>query len=160
MTAPLNTFLDAEIAKLVALTFDFGAGAEVMFARVWKAPGLDVRRLLHEPRFPTALVSHGGGGYQVANNKLEEGQFQVTVIVQVERDVVGEQAETDVIELSEVMLNGDGTNPGLIRDTTNAIAVTPMPGEFASATGSFVDPSTGVMLVWKTFNFRYSYTRT
>lgn len=160
MTAPLNTFLNAEIAKLVALTFDFGAGAEAMFARVWKSPGIDTRRLLHEPRFPTALVSHGGNGYQSANNKLEEGQFQVTVIVQVERDVVGETAENDLIELCEVVLNGDGTNPGLIRDTTNAIAVVPMTGEFASATGSYVDVSTGVLLVWKTLNFRYSYART
>jgi hypothetical protein len=155
MTAPILTFLEAQATKILALVHDNQAedGTVKYFRRCWISPGVDYRRLLRVPNFPTVLLNDEGGGPHSANHLIELRQFSATVFVLVPADHVGEKAEKTLLDLIDVLLWGDGANPGIGRDVGNAVV------EYWDSGVSSVVTTEGAMIVSKQLNFPYELAR-
>lgn len=149
MTSPVVTFLEAQVDRLEALQY----GGENAFNAVWVSPGIDVQRLLRNPTWPVVMVSNAGGRRNRQNRKLDEREFTVTLVVKHESDHVGERGEKYLLELADLVLQGDGTNPGLDYETANAVE-----SDGDGETASLVLES-GVMLLWTTLRFSYRLQR-
>lgn len=150
MTAPIRTFLETQLAKINALVNGSG---DKHFPRQWISPGVDVRRMLRVPRFPTVLINDEGGGPLAPNHLIEARIYSATVCLMVPADHVGDRAERELLDLIEILLWGDGTHPGIGRDTTNA------PVQYWEAGVSSVVTDEGVMIVSKTLTLPYELAR-
>lgn len=113
----VTDFLQAQLAKLDALV---DSDTVVIFADSRISPGRDITQHLIDSSFPIALVNDEGGTPHPHLYKQEQRRFAVTVAVLQEVDVVGEQGEVDLLNICGIVRFGDGTNPGLELDTSNA----------------------------------------
>lgn len=149
MTSPIRTFLEAQQDRLEAIQ----NSGEAAFRAVFITPGVNVSRLIRNATWPVAMVSNAGGRTHPQNNKLEERFFTLTVATKHEGDHVAEEGETELLDLVELALRGDGTNPGLTFETANAIC-----SEEDGATESVI-LETGVTLIWQTVRLKYKLQR-
>lgn len=150
MTAPIRTFLESQLTKIDALV---DGGAAKYFPRQWISPGVDIRRMLSVPKFPTVLLNDEGGGPHPANHLIELRRFSATVYVLVPADHVADRAERELLDLIDILLWGDGTHQGIGRDTTNALI------EYWDAGVSSVVTPEGALIVSKTLMLPYELAR-
>lgn len=148
----ITTFLEAQVTRLEALN---DASAANLFSKVWISPGVDVQRLLTDGAFPLAMVSDRGGVQHPHNRNIEQRRFSVTVVLLNETDLVGENAEKDLLNVCGLVRRGDGTNPGLELDTGNANV------SYEEDAGSeSVVTEQGPVIYSKTILFAYELVRT
>lgn len=149
MTSPIATFLQSQQTRLGAIQ---RSGADA-FNQIWIAAGFDPARLLRNASWPVAILNDEGGARHDATVSIEDRRFSVTVVVCVQRDHMGENALLELLELIELALRGDGTNPGLEYGTGNAVVAV---GDDEAVP---VVAENGAMLVSKTVYFRYRLQR-
>jgi hypothetical protein len=145
------TFLEAQVTRLEALN---DAAGDNLLSKAWVSPGTTASKLLADAVFPVALVNDEGGSPLPHNNSIEQRRFSVTVICLNETDLVGENAEKDLLNICGVVRRGDGTNPGLELDTGNANVSWGGDGPLQT-----VVTDQGVVLYSKTIEFSYELVR-
>lgn len=155
MASPIKTFLEAQAARLAALTHDYGegAGAETLFPRVWIVPDVDDQALINDARFPTALVQDEGGTRHADNYAIDQRTFAVTIVIETNRDGLHEFATKEMLELIDKVEQGDGSHPGLIYDTENSVRSM---GDSATVMRVYEN---GLVLVMKKLVFGYELLR-
>lgn len=133
--ATIKDFLTAVKTTLVGLS---------SFAAVWKTPGLDVVRLLKEARFPAALVTDMGGNLDPHNKKLWYRRLAITIVVDDQRDNMGDYAQDKCLDLGETVKDAFKLRTDL------SLSVVPAD----DAVGS-VEKGGTIALVFKTYYFSY-----
>lgn len=148
--APIVDFLESQVTKILALV----DGSSVpYFPRAWVSPGIDIRRFLRVPVFPSVFLNDEGGRPHPSNHLLEERVYSATVYVLVPADHVGERAEKTLLNLINILLWGDGSHQGIGRDISNALV------QYWDSGVSSVVTTEGAMIVRKTLNLPYELAR-
>lgn len=117
------------------------------FLRVWITPELDLDAVLQVPRFPMVILNDTGGSLNPHNQVLWNRTFSATIVDIKPRDHVGEAATLEILDL------GDDLIDGLAYGTDYEIWY----GNDSDAASSRTNA--GIMVVWKTYNFRYEIER-
>lgn len=156
MTAPENTFLSAVKTAVVALV---DGSANKYFNKVKIIPNLtQIRERILAPgvRFPCAFIADAGAEEHPHQKKLKTGVMTITVAYKNNRDGQGDHATRKVLDLCDIVREGDGTNPGQKQDfgtgtPTRSLSTNDTPPE-STGTGH-------TEVIYKTLFFEYTLQR-
>lgn len=142
MANEIKGFLQATKVDVIAL-----GGGTPTFNRVLVTPGVNIQRLMQNPRWPTALLIDGGGELDQHNHKLWQRVLNVTVVDSVPRDTWGEEATFQLLDLGEALI------AGLEYNTTDALSLE------ADGDIEIEETPMGLLIVSKSYSFAYELQR-
>lgn len=119
-----------------------------IFAAHWKTPGLDIVRLLQEARFPAVLIADMGGLLDTNNHKIWKRRLAITVVVDNQRDNMGDYAHDTALDLSDQVIAALSMN--------TALGLSLLPRD--DGVGALED-SGSIVLAFKTHYFEYEIQR-
>ncbi len=154
MAHPAKTFLVA--VQTAAALIQNGAVAAFNSVHICPDTSTVLQRLRAQGnRFPSCCLVDEGGSWHPHNKKIETRRFSATIAVVNLRDPQGDWASRYVLDLCDLFLIGDGTNPGQRKNFGTGTPVVSLPD---SSPAPVSDPG-HTEIIYKTLFFDYTLQR-
>lgn len=151
MASPTKTFLTAVTTAIALIEISSGVKAFSSVERVATVVDIVPRLQAQGISFPACVVADESGTPHPHNLKLENRRFAVVVAVRNMQDPQGTFATDETLDLCELVMAGDGTNPGQRQQWGTGTPIRSLAGPEAAPVGAIGANE----IIYRTMFFEY-----